>query len=41
MRLTDIRPELPPLLRLAAPLIAGELGWMSMSVVDTTMVGRL
>lgn len=41
MRLTDIRQELPPLLRLAAPLIAGELGWMSMSVVDTSMVGRL
>ncbi|HTV09884.1 MAG TPA: MATE family efflux transporter [Candidatus Aquilonibacter sp.] len=36
-----IRHELPPLLRLAAPLIAGELGWMSMSVVDTSMVGRL
>ena len=41
MRFTDIRPELPPLLRLAAPLIAGELGWMSMSVVDTSMIGRL
>ena len=41
MRPADIRPELPPLLRLAAPLIAGELGWMSMSVVDTSMVGRL
>ncbi|HEX3968229.1 MAG TPA: MATE family efflux transporter [Edaphobacter sp.] len=41
MRLADLRPELPPLLRLAAPLIAGELGWMSMSVVDTSMVGRL
>src|SRR6185437_4253569 len=41
MRLADIRPELPPLLRLAAPLIAAELGWMSMSVVDTSMVGRL
>ena len=41
MRPADIRQELPPLLRLAAPLIAGELGWMSMSVVDTSMVGRL
>ncbi|HEV2577716.1 MAG TPA: MATE family efflux transporter [Acidobacteriaceae bacterium] len=41
MRAADIRQELPPLLRLAAPLIAGELGWMSMSVVDTSMVGRL
>ncbi len=41
MRPSDIRQELPPLLRLAAPLIAGELGWMAMSVVDTSMVGRL
>jgi MATE family multidrug resistance protein len=41
MRSSDIRQELPPLLRLAAPLIAGELGWMSMSVVDTSMIGRL
>jgi MATE family multidrug resistance protein len=41
MRPSDIRQELPPLLRLAAPLIAGELGWMSMSVVDTSMIGRL
>lgn len=32
---------MPPLLRLALPLILGELGWMSMSVVDTIMVGRL
>jgi len=41
MRPADIRQELPPLLRLAAPLIAAELGWMSMSIVDTSMVGRL
>lgn len=41
LRLTDIRAELPPLLGLALPLILGELGWMSMSVVDTIMVGRL
>ncbi|HEY4009785.1 MAG TPA: MATE family efflux transporter [Acidobacteriaceae bacterium] len=41
MRPSDIRQELPPLLRLAGPLIAGELGWMAMSVVDTSMVGRL
>lgn len=41
MHRDDLRAELPPLLRLAAPLIAGELGWMAMSVVDTSMVGRL
>src|SRR3954468_24204052 len=28
-------------LRLALPLIVAELGWMSMGVVDTIMVGRL
>jgi multidrug resistance protein, MATE family len=41
LRLTGIRGELPPLLRLALPLIAGELGWVSMSVVDTVMLGHL
>src|SRR5258708_25175256 len=28
-------------LRLALPLIVAEVGWMSMGVVDTIMVGRL
>ena len=37
----DIRAELPALLHLAIPLIAGELGWIAMSVIDTIMVGRL
>jgi MATE family multidrug resistance protein len=41
IRLNDIRSELPPLLRLALPLIAGELGWMAMSLVDTIMLGHL
>ena len=40
MRWTHIRSELPPLVRLALPLIAGELGWVSMSLVDTVMLGR-
>ena len=39
--LKSIRAELPALLHLALPLIAGELGWMAMSVIDTIMVGRL
>ena len=39
--LTHIRAELPPLLHLALPLIAGELGWVSMSLVDTIMLGHL
>jgi MATE family multidrug resistance protein len=30
-----------PTLRLAIPLVLAELGWMSMAVVDTMMVGRL
>ena len=41
LRLTDIRSELPPLIHLAIPLIAGELGWVSMSLVDTIMLGHL
>jgi len=39
--LRDIRAELVPMLRLAAPLALGELGWMAMGVVDTIMAGRL
>jgi len=30
-----------PTLRLALPLVLAELGWMSMTIVDTMMVGRL
>ncbi len=41
LRPKDLRAELPALLHLAIPLIAGELGWVAMSVVDTIMVGRL
>src|SRR6201989_3008554 len=37
----DVRRELPALISLAIPLIAGELGWMAMSLVDTVMLGRL
>jgi MATE family multidrug resistance protein len=37
----DIRSELPPLVHLALPLIAGELGWVAMSLVDTAMLGHL
>jgi multidrug resistance protein, MATE family len=35
------RIELRPTLRLALPLVLAELGWMSMVMVDTMMVGRL
>jgi MATE family multidrug resistance protein len=33
--------ELRPMLRLALPVIAAEVGWISMGLVDTLMVGRL
>jgi MATE family multidrug resistance protein len=36
-----IRHEWRPLLALAWPLVLAELGWMSMGIVDTIMVGRL
>lgn len=35
------RSELRPTLHLALPLILAEIGWMSMVIVDTMMVGRL
>ncbi len=41
IKLSDIRSELSPLVHLALPLIAGELGWVSMSLVDTIMLGHL
>ena len=41
IRLTPLRAELRPTLRLALPLVLAELGWMSMALVDTMMVGRL
>src|SRR6266851_9824736 len=39
--LQALRNEFRPTLRLALPLIFAEIGWMSMGVVDTIMVGRL
>ena len=36
-----VRKELPPMIRLAAPLAMAELGWMFMGIVDTVMAGRL
>jgi multidrug resistance protein, MATE family len=38
---TTFRAELRPTLRLALPLVLAEIGWMSMVIVDTMMVGRL
>jgi MATE family multidrug resistance protein len=35
-----IAEEVRPMLRLAAPLVLAEVGWMSMIIIDTIMVGR-
>jgi len=35
-----ISGEVRPMLALAAPIIVAEVGWMTMSIVDTMMVGR-
>jgi multidrug resistance protein, MATE family len=36
-----IRRELGPMLSLAAPVVMAELGWVTMGIVDTVMVGGL
>src|SRR5215470_13069049 len=36
-----LRADIGVTLRLALPLILAEIGWMSMGIVDTVMVGRL
>src|SRR5438445_12480235 len=36
-----LRHELRPTIRLALPLVLAEIGWMSMGIVDTIMVGHL
>jgi MATE family multidrug resistance protein len=36
-----IQREFAPMLRIAVPVVMAELGWMSMGVVDTIMVGPL
>ena len=40
-RFKALQSEFRPLWKLAGPLILAEIGWMSMSLVDTMMVGRL
>ena len=39
--LSTLRFELRALLALAIPVILSELGWVTMGIVDTIMVGRL
>lgn len=41
LKLSALRAEIRPTLRLALPLVLAELGWMSMAIIDTMMVGRL
>src|SRR5271156_2723701 len=41
IRLSVLRTELGPTVKLALPLVLAELGWMSMAIVDTVMVGHL
>src|SRR5258708_39117775 len=41
IELRRLRNEFRPTLRLAIPLVLAALGWMSMAIVDTMMVGRL
>ena len=40
-RLSELREEFRPMFSLAAPVVIAELGWMTMGMVDTLMVGRL
>ena len=39
--LSHLREELRPTINLAVPLVLAELGWMTMGIVDTVMVGHL
>src|SRR5688572_26364517 len=39
--MVNLHRELLPLQRLAGPLVLAEIGWMSMGIVDTLMVGPL
>jgi len=41
LTLKEMRSEVSPMLRIAAPIVLGELGWVTMNVVDIIMVGHL
>ncbi|HWQ02988.1 MAG TPA: MATE family efflux transporter, partial [Candidatus Nitrosotenuis sp.] len=40
-KLGHLREEAGPMVRLAAPIVMAEIGWVAMGIVDTMMVGRL
>jgi MATE family multidrug resistance protein len=39
--MSSVRTEFLPMLKIAVPVVTAELGWMTMGVVDTVMVGPL
>jgi MATE family multidrug resistance protein len=39
--LSELRGEFRPMFRLALPVVLAEMGWMTMGMVDTLMVGRI
>jgi len=39
--MSSVRTEFLPMLKIAVPVVMAELGWMTMGVVDTVMVGPL
>ena len=39
-RVRTLRNEFRPMFELAVPVVMAELGWMTMGIVDTLMVGR-
>src|SRR5438270_13702080 len=41
MAYMPLRRELRPMLALATPVVMAELGWVTMGIVDTVMVGPL
>jgi MATE family multidrug resistance protein len=41
LKFAQVRSEIRPMAGLAGPLVLAEIGWMSMAIVDTMMVGRL
>ncbi|HMD99888.1 MAG TPA: MATE family efflux transporter [Terriglobia bacterium] len=41
LRVSSFRREIRPMTRLAVPIVLANLGWMTMAIVDTIMVGRV
>ena len=41
LNLRELKQEFRPMMKLALPVVAAELGWSAMGMVDTLMVGRV